>query len=298
VGALAGIVPFVVLASSSKAVHGEVTFTGATIAHNYRLLADECLPWVLSTTAYVPGDTDYVPWHAGGFRVVQVAGATLLLAGTVFGLAAFCAKRGPWAVRRLGAFGFVFLPLTLGAFLFSVMVMDLFSSRYLSAVVLMSPFALAPAAERLGTARFGAAMAPYALASAVAGWLGFGTEVVGARPVHLPGNGALDEERLGALLLDRGVKNAIADYWVAYRLTFLYKEAIEVVPIHAGEDRYAAYRDAFEHAPRVAYIVDALRSRENPASMLDEIEAGKTYGTPTETLAVGHLTAVVLERQR
>ena len=297
-GALAGIVPFVVLASSPKAVHGEVTFTGATIAHNYRLLVDECLPWVLSSTAYVPGDTDYVPWRAGEFRLVQVAGVTVLVAGLGFGLVAFLAKRGPWAVRRLGAFGFVFLPVTIGAFLFSVMVMDLFSSRYLSAIILMSPFALAPVAERLGTARFGAAMAPYVLASAVAGWLGFGAEVAGARPVHLPGSGGADEERLGRLLKERGIENAIADYWVAYRLTFLYQEAVEVVPIHVAEDRYAPYRDAFERARRVAYVFDAQRSREDRGAMLDDLGGTKSYGTPTETLAVGNLTAVVLERQR
>jgi hypothetical protein len=294
-GGLVGIVPFLLLASSPKAVHGEVTFRAATLSHNYRLLVDECLPWILSTTAFVPGE-GYEPWNAGFFRLVQTAGATLLLLGFAYGAFALVKGRMAWPVRRLGAFGFVFLPLTLGAFLVSVMVMDLFSSRYLSAIVLMAPFALAPAAARLGTLRFGAALAPYLLASAVAGWLGFGAEVSGVLPVHLPGGGALDEERLGRVLQERGVHQAVADYWVAYRLTFLYEEAVEVVPIHAAEDRYAHYREAFERAPRVAYVFDAQRSREKLAPMLEELATTRSYGVPTETLVVGGLTAVVLER--
>lgn len=232
----------------------------------------------------------------GAFRLVQVAGATALLAGIGYGAVAFVMRRGDWPVRRLGAFGFVFLPLTLGAFLVSVMVMDLFSTRYLAAIVLMSPFALAPAAARLGAGRFGAAIAPYLLASAVAGWLGFGAEVSGYRPVHLPGGGALDEQRLEGLLRERGVEHAAADYWVAYRLTFLYDEAVEVVPVHAAEDRYAPYRDAFARSRHVAYVFDAQRSREKLTAMLEELAKTKSYGTPTETLVVGNLTAVLLDR--
>jgi hypothetical protein len=295
-GALVGLVPFLLLASSPKAVHGEATFRAATLAHNYRLLVDECLPWVLSATAYVPSDPDYAPWHAGAFRLVQVAGATALLACIGYGGVAFVRRRGEWPLRRLGAFGFAVLPLTLAAFLVSVMVMDLFSTRYLSAIVLMSPFALAPATGRLATARFGALLAPYLLAAGVAGWLGFGADVAGYRPVHLPGSGALDEERLLGLLRERGVEHAVADYWVAYRLTFLYDEAVVVVPIHAAEDRYAPYRDAFERARRIAYVFDAQRSREKLAPMLEELAMTKTYGTPTDTLVAGTLTAVVLDR--
>jgi hypothetical protein len=295
-GAVVGLVPFLLLTSSPKAAHGEATFRAATLAHNYRLLVDPCLPWVLSATAYVPSDPDYVPWRAGAFRLVQVAGATALLAGIAYGAVAFVRRRGDWPLRRLGAFGFAVLPLTLAAFLVSVMVMDLFSTRYLAAIVLMSPFALAPAAGRLATARFGAALAPYLIAAAVAGWLGFGADVAGYRPVHLPGGGALDEERLERLLRERGVEHAVADYWVAYRLTFLFDEAVEVVPIHAAEDRYAPYREAFDRAHRVAYVFDAQRSREKLAAMLEEPEGAQRYGTMGETLVVGNLTAVVLDR--
>src|SRR5580658_3704147 len=53
-GALAGIVPLALLLASAKSVHGEATFTTSVLSHNLRLLKDECLPWVLSTTGYVP----------------------------------------------------------------------------------------------------------------------------------------------------------------------------------------------------------------------------------------------------
>jgi hypothetical protein len=205
-------------------------------------------------------------------------------------------KRVPWPVRRLGVFGFTLLPATIGGFLVSVMVMDLFSARYLAAIVLVSPFALAPLAYRMGRARFGAALAPYLVSAAVAGWIGFGAKVDGWAPVHLPGSGAEDEAWLEGALAERGVTSAVADYWVSYRLTFLYREAIRVVPVHASEDRYPPYREAFDRASRVAYIFDSRRSRETFATMLSAVMAAQGVVAPTETLHRGDLTAVVLDR--
>jgi hypothetical protein len=297
-GALVGSIPFALLVSSAKAVHGETTFTAAALGRNYRLLTEECLPWILSVTAYTqaPG-LGYAPWHPGVlFRLVQCAGGLVFLLGMGFGLLALGMTQIPWPVRRLGAFGFSLLPAATGAFLVSVMVMDLFSARYLAAVVLVSPFALAPAACRLGRAGFAATLAPYVASAAVAGWIGFGEEVAGPSPVHLPGSGAADEARLGRALAERGVKSAMADYWVSYRLTFLYREAIRVIPIHPSEDRYRPYRDAFGRALRVAYIFDARRSRETLANMLDEVMAEQGVAAPTEMLREGNLTAVILDR--
>jgi hypothetical protein len=88
----------------------------------------------------------------------------------------------------------------------------------------------------------------------------------------------------------------MADYWVSYRLTFLYREAIRVIPIHASEDRYSAYRDAFGHAGRVAYIFDPHRSRETFEKMLDQVMTAQGVVAPTETLRQGDLTAVILDR--
>jgi hypothetical protein len=297
-GAALGFVPFVLLVSSAKAVHGETTFTVAAIERNYRLLTEECLPWILSTTVYTatPG-VAYAPWHPGtAFRLVQWIGAFVFVLGIGFGLLAVRMKDLPWPVRRLGVFGFSLLPVALGGFLVSVMVMDLFSARYLAALVLVSPFALTPSAYRLGRARFGVALLPYVVSAAVAGWVGFGVRVAGAAPVHLPGSGAEDEAWLESALAERGVTTAVADYWVSYRLTFLYREALRVIPVHASEDRYPPYREAFARASRVAYIFDSRRSRETFGTMLDEVLAAQGIAGPTETLHRGDLTAVVLDR--
>jgi hypothetical protein len=294
-GALVGIVPFVWLLSSANSAHGEATFTASVIGHNFRLLEDGCLTWVLSLTAYVPtAEAVYLPWRSGMFRIVQVSGAALFLFAMIFGGLRWAPASAP--LRDLGRFGNLVLLLTLAAFLVSPMVMDLFSSRYLSAIILMCPFALAPAAARLGAKRFGALLAPYLVSAMVCGWLGFGERVQGLVPVHLPGGGSLDEERLGSLLQGRGVQHAIADYWVSYRLTFLYKEAIEVVPFHAAEDRYAPYRRVESRASRVAYIFDARRSREKFGPMLDELASTRTCGALKEIVQVGDLTAVIGER--
>jgi hypothetical protein len=296
-GALVGIVPLVWLLSSANSTHGEATFTASVIGHNFRLLKDECLPWVLSLTAYVPtAEAVYVPWRSGIFRVVQLLGAALLLLTMTLGGLRWTAATRSASLCDLGRFGNLILLLTLAAFLVSPMVMDLFSSRYLSAIILMCPFALAPAAARLGAKRFGALLAPYLVSAMACGWLGFGERVKGLVPVHLPGAGALDEGRLGGLLQGRGVGHAIADYWVSYRLTFLYKEAIEVVPIHAAEDRYAPYRRAESRATNVAYVFDARRSREKFAPTLEELASTRMCGTLKEIVQVGDLTAVIGER--
>ncbi len=298
-GGALGMVPFLILTSSAKAAHGVTRFTADALARNYRLLTDQCLPWILSTTAYTPlSALGYVPWHPGAlFRFVQVTGGLVFVLGIGFGLAALTLKRIPWPLRRLGVFGFSLLPLTIGAFLVSVMVMDLFSARYLAALVLASPFALAPAAYLLGGRTFGATLAPYVVSAAAAGWLGFGAKMADPAPRRLPGGGALDEARLGRALAEEGVTSAVADYWVSYRLTFLYREAIEVVPVHAAEDRFAPYREAFGRASRVAYIFDSNRSRETFASMLHDVMTQEGTGAPAETLREGDLTAVILDRR-
>jgi hypothetical protein len=47
----------------------------------------------------------------------------------------------------------------------------------------------------------------------------------------------------------------IADYWIAYRMTFLSDERIIVVPDERDFDRYARYRAIVAAAPEVARIV-------------------------------------------
>lgn len=298
-GALVGIVPFLLLLHSPRGAHGETTLTPAVLAHNWSLLRDPCLPWLLGTTAYVPRALlGYVAAPSGPIaHAVHLVGGVLFVLAVLSGGLAIAWRRVPWGARRLGVFGAIVAVLTLVSFLLSTMVMDLFSSRYLVAFVLASPFALAPLANRLRARGLAALLAPYLLGAGTAGWLGYGDEVSGARIVRLPGQGAEDERALEAMLLARGVHVAIADYWVSYRLTFLSDEAIAVVPIHAREDRYEPYRRQYAAATKTAYIFDPQRSREDLAAMQTEAFAGATpWGRPAERLHAGALTAVVFDK--
>jgi hypothetical protein len=299
-GALLGLLPFLALLRSPASVHGEATLTVAVMQHNLKLLADPCLPWLLGTTAYVPRALlGYAPWEAGPVvHTIQRAGGAVFLAlVTAGGALALTRRKLPWPVRCLGGVGFTVAVLTVASFLVSVMVMDLFSSRYLAALVLFSPFAIAPLGHLLGGRRLLALLFPCLFASGLCGWVGYGDAVRGARVVALPGGGAKDETRLGAMLQARGIHAAIADYWVSYRLTFLFRETVVVVPIHAREDRYAPYRQAYAEATRSAYIFDPKRSREDLAAMQKEaFEGPLAWGQPVERLEVGSLTAVVFDK--
>ena len=297
-GAVAGVLPLLWLWRRPESVHGELGFLRTILDHNWALLTDECLPWILSTTAYYSKGHGlaYGPWEAPRIvRALQLAGAAVFVAGILFAFVALRMKRIPWEVRRLGVVGAIMLPITIGGFLVSVMVMDLFSTRYLAAIVLASPLALAPAGYLLGERRALAALAPYLASAALAGWLGFGSFVSGARPLRTPGGVARDELLLLGELGRRGVKYAVADYWVSYRLTFLYREEVAVVPIHAREDRYRPYRAAFDGAPLVAYVFDPQRSREDLGKELESLRAAPEWAS-AERLTVGDLTAVILRR--
>ena len=67
----------------------------------------------------------------------------------------------------------------------------------------------------------------------------------------------LDESdrQVSACLIDHGIREATADYWIAYRLTFLAHEQVLVVPDDALADRYAPYRARVMAAPVRARIV-------------------------------------------
>ena len=302
VGAAVGLIPLALLLSSPRSVHGEVTLTSSVVRHNLALLVDPCLPWLLGATAYTPvALLGYVPWEPGVvLHALQRLGAAAFLVAIVSGVALAPSRaRVDWALARLGAFGFLVAVLTIASFLVSVMVMDLFSSRYLAALVLMSPFALAPLAGRLGWKRLLLILAPYLTSAGVCGWVGYGDEVRGAHVVELPAEGAGDERALLGMLEDRGIHAAIADYWVSYRLTFLSREAVVVVPIHEREDRYPAYRTTYAGATRAAYIFDPKRSREQLSVMEAEAFSGPSpsrWGSPVERLHSGSLTAVVFDK--
>jgi hypothetical protein len=89
----------------------------------------------------------------------------------------------------------------------------------------------------------------------------------------------------------------MADYWSAYRLTFLFREAIPVVPLHETQDRYPPYRDTYAHAKTVAYVFDSLRSFEDRDKTLADFRADVTLEAEGDPIVAGPFTAYVFRRK-
>ena len=293
-GCAAGLVPFLVIHRLAGAKSGPMGLTTNMLAHHWRLLVDECLPWALSYKVYYAHDVmDYRAWDAPAwFRALGIMGALLLGGLVVYGLASPFRRDLPANVRRLGFTGALAFPLATAAFLVSVMVMDHFSMRYLAVLTLMTPFAVAPAAHALGAKRFAAFFAPHLLASAIAGWVGYGPFVHGPLPVAETPE-LRDDYTLFTMLRARDLRFAMADYWTSYRLTYLFREELVVVPTNAGEDRHAPYRRDLEAAPVFAYVFDPGRSREDLAAAERELTA---KNQSVEKVMAGRLTVFVVRR--
>jgi hypothetical protein len=294
-GAAVGLVPFFVLHRLAGAKSGPMGLTTSMLHHHWRLLVDECLPWALSYKVYFARNVmDYHAWDApASFRALGILGALILAAFVIYALGAAGRRGAPTEVRWLGFAGALTFPLAIGGFLVSVMAMDHFSMRYLAVLTLMMPFAVMPAARALGTHRFALAFAPHLLASAIGGWVGYGPFVKGPTPVAETPE-LRDDYALAALLRARGLRFAMADYWTSYRLTFLFREEIIVVPTNPGEDRYAPYRHAFEAEPSFAYVHDPGRSREDVATAERELVAANEH---VEKVQAGGLTVFVTTRR-
>jgi hypothetical protein len=103
-----------------------------------------------------------------------------------------------------------------------------------------------------------------------------------------------DDYALHALLREKGIRYGVADYWTAYRLTFLFREEPTFVPTNAREDRHAPYRRAWEKEARFAYVFDPGRSREQPDAELRELSAGAVN---VEELSAGALRVWLVTRR-
>lgn len=293
-GGLLGLLPYELLIHSPKASHGQTSLTAATVPRNFNLLWDDCLPWLLSTKIFAAKHmSDYAPWETGpAYHAFQILGATVIAAGLLSGGVLCLSRRIPGEVRRLGVIGSVTLPVTIGGFLVSPMVMDHFSSRYLASILLMAPFALAPAAALLGGRRLAASLAPYLVSAAVSGWVSYAPFGLSVHP------SLAADERVGQALRERGIHHAVADYWASYRLTFLYRENPIVVPTNEAEDRYRPYRDRFLSEPRVAYLHDAYRSRESLGELESRIRSDATEYLPLyDRFTVEQFTVLILRRK-
>jgi hypothetical protein len=290
--AVLGLAPDWALRHAPGAANGPMGLELGVVGHNWTLLTETCGPWAVGLRVHAANAVmDYVPWEAPfAIRAIQLGGFLAYLALCVAGLVASLRRRTPWPLRTLGLLGSAMLVGTVASFLTSVMVMDQFSMRYLATLTIMAPFAMAPAFFGLSPLPRKIALSAlglHLLATAIGGWVSFRPYVDGPLPVRSEAGIAAADFALGDLLRARGVRYATADYWASYRLTFLFREDVIVVPKNPGEDRYRKYRDAFDRAPAIAYVHDRFRSREtladaeSAAALLGHIEARVTLGPHT-----------------
>ncbi|WP_394849496.1 hypothetical protein LZC95_18870 [Pendulispora brunnea] len=289
-GMAIGVVPLMLLLASPESRHGETKMSLDVVTHNWAVLREACLPWVLGTKVYAPlHEMDYVPWAAPpAIAAIQWLGLASLV-GMLLGSAFVVVAPGtPWGVRRIGAVGLLSVPLTVSAFLVSPMVMDQFSARYLVAMLLFLPWAFAPLAHRATGWRFAMYAAPYLASAAIGGWVAYAPAVSGLAVRTGLSN---DDEAMGAKLRALGVHVAMADYWVAYRETFLFRESPIVVPSHLAQDRYRPYRDIFAREREYAYLIDRWRSEEPEATVAERLSLS---GARYDRIEVGDLVAFVV----
>jgi hypothetical protein len=150
---------------------------------------------------------------------------------------------------------------------------DFWSARYLAPIFWLAPISLAPLANALGARRLLVVLAPYLLGCVIAGWLGFGA-VSRSFPFVPPRAVAqeVQDRALLDLLRAEKIKAGAANYWLAYRLTYLWNEEVTLIPLNPLASRYAPYVDRFEQAPRVALIFDPAEPRDTPAEYVQAIE--------------------------
>ena len=104
---------------------------------------------------------------------------------------------------------------------------------------------------------------------------------------------AVDEAALAGALRAEGVRYAAAQYWLAYRLTFLFDEDPVVVPLDPREDRYRPYRDGFDAAPVVAYVFHPSEPRARPEQVEEQL---RNAGTPYRRMEVDGFTVLIARR--
>ena len=269
----------------------------ALLRRNIGLFWQDCFPWILSSKVYIPepGTPNLTLWEAPAwFHMIQTLGAVSLVLGILCGGVLVFSRSVPWRVRRLGGLGFVVSGCTIAGFLTSQAASDAgrWATRYLAPIIWTAPFALASVAYLLRTKRFTLGIVPYLVAAAISGWLGFGAYVRGPLPVRVPRSTAQEEAQLGRLLRERSIKYAVADYWLAYRLTFLWAEDPIVTPRRT--DRYRPYRRGFDAASVVAFIFHPSAAREDPARYERWL---KQSGMRYEQLKLADFTIFILHKQ-
>ena len=127
----------------------------------------------------------------------------------------------------------------------------------------------------------------------VSGWVAYGDATAGPFPARSSGQMDGEVSELREALRERGVHHAAAQYWLAYRLSFLFEEDPIVVPLDTTEDRYAPHRDAVVTAPVVAFIFHPSEPRGRPEPVETML---RQNGTPFDRVTVGRFAVLVASR--
>jgi hypothetical protein len=287
VGIAIGVAGFVISRSDRQSSTGQAGLSLARTSLNASLLWDQCLPYSLGYAQYREGEVRYrgtlapaaMPW-----RALLTAGGWSLLAGIAAG-GALSFSRLPWQLRRLGLFGLTTTVATAAAFILSVMPGDLWAIRYLGPIFWTAPFALAPLARWLGRVNFAIALAPWLIVSTISGWQSYGSAFTPAD--------ALEEQQLIDYLRANHIRCAAADYWLAYRLTFVSHEDVIVVPIDPLEDRYKPYRQQFLKESKTALIFHPRWSREQRDAVEQSLKEQRISFQPAR---VGEFVLLIVNR--
>lgn len=296
-GGAAGYALFKFMRTGADAV-GSVDKTAVTFQRfdfNWALLKDTCLPFTLGAKVWVPGPNLWPDlWH--GPTVIEwlqtAAGYSLLVMALVGCLLVF-SRRLDWPVKRTGLYGASVMAATICAFLVSPEPTDMWSARYLAPLIWVAPFALMPLAAVLRVRGLAVVLVPYLCAAAFGGWLGYGQFVDGLKPVVTARGAATEERAVVDFLRKRGVEAAAAQYWLAYRLSFLWEEQPVVVPLSAGEDRYPPHQQRFASARVVAYVFHPSAPRASPAEVLPWLAAQPGR---VESVSIADFTILVHDR--
>jgi hypothetical protein len=281
-------------AAGASTYETNLTMSVARAQANWPLFKNICLPWLLGAKAFVPGANLYPDlWlPPAALRAWQSLGATSLLLFILAAPALVLVRRVPWEVARLGLLGAGAAAAAVLGFLLSGITYDMWAVRYLAPIVWLAPFALAPLAYLVVSATgLGLVLLPYLSVAAIGGWLSFGHYVNGPLPRRDRRGQAREELVVARFLRSRHITLAAAQYWLSYRLTFLYQEDPIVVPL--ADDRYPPYREAFDHASTVAYIFHPSEPRAIPAQVLPSLVA---QGGRVERVQIATFTVLIHER--
>lgn len=295
-GLILGLALILLSRSSAESSTSQASISLERISANAVLLREKCLPFTLGYALYRDSEFPYertlrslpMPWV-----LLQFLGGWSLIVGIVAGGALATGRIAP-PLRRLALLGIVTAGATIAAFLLSVMPADMWAVRYLSPMLWMSPFALAPLADRLGARRFGLALAPYLVVALVGGWTSYGFWVRGPLPRLSDAGAAREEQQLIDFLRSRGIRYGATDYWLAYRVTFLAREDPILVPLDASADRYLPYREQYIAAPVTALVFHPAWSRQPRASFESYLQSNRI---PYETVEVGRFTVLIVARR-